>query len=180
MKNVVLRSLPLALAFAAGAAFALPPAPLHKSAIVPAAPADVWAAWTTTEGIRTFLAPDGKVEAKAGGAYEVWFTPDAAAGARGCDGCTVVSVDPPKKLVFTWSFPPAIPELRSTGAKGRVTVELLPASVGDTTLVTLVHDGFPEGEPGERGRAYFDKAWDAVLSRLRERFTRGPVDWSRK
>lgn len=180
MKIVVLRSLPLALAFAAGAALALPPAPLHKSAIVPAAPADVWAAWTTAEGIRTFLAPDGKVEAKAGGAYEIWFTPDAAPGARGCDGCTVISADPPKKLAFTWSYPPAIPELRDSRAKGRVTVELLPGSVGETTLVTLVHDGFPEGEAGEKGRAYFDKAWDVVLSRLRERFIRGPVDWSKK
>lgn len=180
MKNVVLRFLPLALALAAGAAAATPPSPLHKSMIVAAAPADVWAAWATTEGIRTFLAPDGKVEAKAGGAYEIWFTPDAAAGARGCDGCTVVSADPPKKLVFTWSYPPSIPELRETGAKGRVTVELLPGSVGETTLVTLVHDGFPEGEAGEKGRAYFDRAWDTVLARLRDRFRRGAVDWSAK
>jgi uncharacterized protein YndB with AHSA1/START domain len=180
VKNVVLRSLPLALAVVASAAFAVSPTPVHKSAIVAAPPADVWAAWTTTEGIRTFLAPDGRVEGKPGGAYEVWFTPEAPAGARGCDGCTVVSVDPPKKLVFTWSYPPSLPELRDTGAKGRVTVELLPGSVSGTTLVTLAHDGFPEGEAGEKGRAYFDKAWDVVLSRLRERFIRGPVDWSKK
>jgi hypothetical protein len=61
-----------------------------------------------------------------------------------------------------------------------VTVELLPGSFEGSTFVSLIHDEFPEGEAGEKARAYFDKAWDAVLSRLRERFIRGPVDWSKK
>ena len=180
MKTVALACLPYVLCAFAGAVQATPPSPLHKSAIVAAAPVDVWEAWTTTAGIRTFLAPDGKVEAKAGGAYEVWFQPDAPEGARGCDGCTVISADPPGKLAVTWSYPPSIPELRGTGAKARVTVELLPASVSGTTLLTLVHEGFPEGDAGEKARAYFDKAWDQVLARLQERFRRGPFDWSRK
>jgi uncharacterized protein YndB with AHSA1/START domain len=171
---------PIALVLAAGAADAVPPAPVKKAVIVAATPADAWAAWATTDGVKTFLAPAARVEAVAGGPYEVLFDPDAPAGARGCEGCTVVSAEPPRKLVFTWSFPPSIPELRSKGTMARVTVELLPGSVEGSTLVALLHDGFPEGEAGEKGRAYFDKAWDGVLARLQQRFRHGPVDWSRK
>ena len=171
---------PLALVLAAFAADAVPPGPVKKAVIVAAAPADAWAAWATTDGVKTFLAPAARVEAVPGGAYEILFYPDAPAGTRGCEGCMVVSADSPRKLVFTWSFPPSIPELRSKGAMARVTVELIPGSVEGSTLVTLVHDGFPEGEAGEEGRAYFEKAWDTVLARLQQRFRRGPVDWSRK
>ena len=180
MKSVALCSLSLAFVVAAGSAFATPPTPVRKSVIVAGSTADVWTAWTTTGGIRTFFAPDGKVEARPGGPYEIWFFPEAPAGSRGCDSCTVISVEPPKRLAFSWSFPPSIPELRGTGAKARVTVELLPASVDGATLVLLVHDGFPEGEAGEKGRAYFEKAWDVVLARLQQRFRSGQVDWSTK
>ena len=180
MKKAVAALASLALVLATGVARAVPPAPVKKAVIVAAAPADAWAAWATTDGVKTFFAPAARVEAVPGGAYEIFFDPDAPAGTRGCEGCTVVSADPPRKLVFTWSFPPSLPELRSKGAIARVTVELMPGSVEGSTLVTLVHDGFPEGEDGEKGRAYFEKAWDVVLSRLQQRFRSGAVDWSRK
>lgn len=170
----------LALALAGDAPGAVPPPPVRKAVIVAAAPADVWAAWATSEGVKTFLAPAARVEAVPGGPYEVLFDPDAPAGTRGCEGCAVVSADPPRKLVFTWSFPPSIPELRARGAMARVAVELIPGSVEGSTLVTLVHDGFPEGEAGERARAYFERAWDTVLARLQQRFLSGALDWSRK
>lgn len=175
------RALPLlALVLSAGTSEAVPPAPVKKAVIVAAAPADAWAAWTTTEGAKTFLAPAARIDAVAGGPYEVYFDPSAPPGARGCEGCTVVSADPPRKLVVTWSFPPSFPELRSAGALSRVTVELIPGSVEGSTLVTLLHDGFPQGESGEQARATFEKAWDGVLARLQQRFRHGPVDWSRK
>jgi len=177
MKLIAL--VPLAIVLA-GAAGAVPPPPVKKAVIVAAAPADAWAAWATTEGVKTFLAPAARVEAAPGGAYEVLFDPDAPAGTRGCEGCTVVSADPPRKLVFTWSFPPSIPELRAKGTMAKVTVELIPGSVEGSTLVTLVHDGFPEGAAGEKARAYFEKAWDVVLVRLQQRFRSGAIDWSKK
>lgn len=181
MKSLALFLFPLAPALAlAGSAFAIPPAPVKKAVIVAAAPAEVWKAWTTAEGAKTFFAPGARIEAKPGGPYEIWFAPEAPEGSRGSNGCTVLSADPAKVLSFTWNFPPSIPELRDTGAKARVTVELLPGSVEESTLVSLVHDEFPEGEAGEKGRSYFDKAWDVVLARLQERFRHGPVDWSKK
>ena len=180
MKAPVPALVTLALVLAGEAAEAVPPSPVKKAVIVAGAPADVWQAWATTDGVRTFLAPAARVEAVPGGAYEILFDPSAPEGARGCEGCTVVSADPPSKLVFTWSFPPSIPELRAKGTMATVTVELMPGSVEGSTLVTLAHDGFPEGEAGAQGRAYFEKAWDVVLARLLQRFRHGPVDWSKR
>ena len=179
MKSIAVLALSLALA-AASRASAVPPTPVKKAVIVAASETDVWAAWTTVEGAKTFLAPGARIDARPGGPYEIWFFPEAPEGSRGCDGCTVISVDAPRRLVFTWSFPPSIPELRDKGTRARVTVELLPASVAGTTLVSLVHDEFPEGEAGAKGRAYFETAWDVVLARLQQRFRHGPVDWSKK
>ena len=180
MRSPRLLLVPLTFALVAAGAFAVPPMPVKKAVIVGASPADVWAAWTTAAGTKAFFAPDAMIEAVPGGPYEIYLDPGAPEGSRGCEGCTVVSVEPPKKLVVTWSFPPSFPELRGKGERGRLSVELIPGSVDGSTLVSLVHDEFPEGEAGEKGRAYFDKAWDVILGRLRERFRHGPIDWSKK
>ena len=43
--------------------------------------ADVWKAWTTTEGIESFFAPKAaKVEPWPGGAFELWFGVDLPEG----------------------------------------------------------------------------------------------------
>src|SRR5262245_66641858 len=61
--------------------------------------ADVWKAWTTSEGIESFWAPKApKVEPRAGGAYELWFALAAPEGSRGCDDCKVHSVRPMEQL----------------------------------------------------------------------------------
>ena len=46
----------------------------------------VWNAWTTEEGVKSFFSPDCKVELKVGGAYEMYFAPEAPEGMRGGDG----------------------------------------------------------------------------------------------
>lgn len=152
------------------------PAPIALSRTVPAKPDAVWQAWTTAAGTKTFFAPDAKVEAKPGGAFEQYFVPTLPPGQRGSEGCTVVSADAAKKvLVFTWNFPPSLPRLREARALTQVTIALTPEGGG--TKVALTHTGFPDGEEGAKGRAYFEKAWGHVLARLDRSFKRGPIDW---
>lgn len=47
---------------------------------------DVWEAWTTREGVASFFAPDCRIELEVGGAYEMYFIPDAEPGQRGGEG----------------------------------------------------------------------------------------------
>jgi len=43
---------------------------------VDASPSDVYKAWSTTDGIKTFFAPDGKVDLKMFGDYQIYFFPE--------------------------------------------------------------------------------------------------------
>ncbi len=47
------------------------------------APVDaVCDAWTTTEGVKTFFAPDARVEPRPGGPFEIFFNPYAKPGLK--------------------------------------------------------------------------------------------------
>lgn len=138
---------------------------------------DVWKAWTTSEGIKTFFAPDAIVEARVGGPFAIYIDPSAPSGMKGADDMVFLAVQEKRMLSFTWNAPPSLPEAR----KQRTVVVVRFVSRGDTlTDVTINHMGW--GEPtadGEWGKAYdyFAKSWPNVLKNLKKRFDSGPVDW---
>lgn len=107
----------------------------------------------------------------------MYFDLDAPAGQRGGEGCVIILLEPPRRLGFTWNFPPSIPGLRQSGAHTHVVVELAQLS-GTGTRVTLRATGWGEGEDWAQGYAYFERAWALVLDRLRRRFESGPLDWA--
>lgn len=73
---------------------------------------EVYNAWTTTEGIKTFFAPDGLIENKLFGKFHIYFFPDAPEGQRGSESNIVLSSEENKMLSFTWDFPPSLMDLR--------------------------------------------------------------------
>ncbi len=137
---------------------------------------EVWAAWTTHDGITSFFAPGCNVDLRADGLYEIFFAPDAEPGMRGADDMRILAVQEPRMLSFTWNAPPSLPEVR--GQRTHVTVRLEPAG-GGRTRVRLTHDGWGDGGEWDKAFAYFERAWNqVVLPRLVERFRNGPIDWS--
>jgi uncharacterized protein YndB with AHSA1/START domain len=138
---------------------------------------EVWKAWTTTEGIKSFFAPDAKIDARPGGAFEVYMDPGAPVGLKGADDMIFLAVQDKKMISFTWNAPPSLPEAR----KQRTVVIVRFQPRGELlTDVTLTHTGW--GEPAannEWGKTYdyFSKAWPNVLKNLKKRFETGPVDW---
>lgn len=140
---------------------------VKKSVVVAAAPARVWEALTTTAGAQSFFAPAARIEARVGGAYEIYFMSDAPAGSRGSDGCTILALDAPRSLTFSWNFPPSMPTLRS--AHTLVTIVLTPADEG-RTKVDLEQTGWRNGPDWTKGFEYFDGAWGKVLGNLQKRF----------
>ena len=60
------------------------------------APVDaVWNAFTTTEGVKSFFAPDGRVEARPDGPFEIYINPYAQPGMKGADDMRVLAVQDP-------------------------------------------------------------------------------------
>jgi uncharacterized protein YndB with AHSA1/START domain len=142
---------------------------LRKQVTVDGPVAEVWAAWTTVEGVKAFFPQDAKIELKPGGAYEMYFNMGVPAGQRGSEGCTILSFVTNEMLSFTWNAPPKFDELRQEHTRVIVLFNERPDGKTD---VELVQAGWGHGGQWDELYAYFDNAWGHVLSRLAECFAR--------
>lgn len=153
------------------------PDSIKAETIVNAPVAEVWKKWTTSEGITSFLETPSKIELRHGGAFEIYFAPDAPEGQRGSEGCTVLSWLPERMLSITWNAPPKYPGVRH-GDRHTFVVVWLDAIDPVTTRVRLTHDGWPSddeagalAEEWKGTRDYFVKAWPNVLQALASVFS---------
>jgi len=149
---------------------------LRKVVEVPASPDDVWKAWTTPEGVKSFFAPETSLELAINGDYEMYFDPSAPAGQRGGEGNKVLSFLPGEMLSFTWNAPPSLPNVRKERTWVVIYFQALDAK---KTKVSFIHLGWQVGEEWQKALQYFDRAWDIVLGRLQYRFAVGPIDWEK-
>jgi uncharacterized protein YndB with AHSA1/START domain len=148
--------------------------PIEETAVVPGGPDEVFDAWTTEEGVRSFLGIESRIERRIGGPYELYFGPQMPEGQRGSEGCTVQAWLPGRLFAFTWNAPPKFAYARERWTQ--VVVELEAEAPGHTR-VWLTHHGFEEAsatEPGHEAewasvRAYFAAAWPRVLQALAKR-----------
>lgn len=151
------------------------PAPLELEIILNTGIEEVWAAWTSEDGIRSFFAPDCKIETYVGGTYEIYFNPDEQEGFRGAEGTFILSFEPMKFLSFTWNNPPSIQVIRWQYTVVSLFFEALNEQ---QTRFVLVHQGWGQGEDWQKAREYFDRAWNqVVIPRLVKMLESGPVDW---
>lgn len=129
----------------------------------------VWEMFTTSAGLARWLCLRANVEARVGGAYELFWNPDESRPESDSTiGCRVLSLDHPRLLAFTWRGADAVAEVMNAPGitPTRVEVSLLPRPTG--TRLLLVHSGWGDGDDWQRARAWFDRAWSGALERLRE------------
>lgn len=148
---------------------------LDKEVVVKATPEQLWSAWTTREGIRSFFAPDAVVEPRVGGAFHIHMDPGGEPGMKGADDMRFMALQPPRMLSFDWNAPPSLPEARAQ--RTFVIVRFVPLDDG-RTRVTLHHVGWGDGGEWDKAYAYFDRAWNGVMASLQQRFEKGPRDWT--
>ncbi|MBX3396488.1 MAG: SRPBCC domain-containing protein [Phycisphaerae bacterium] len=144
---------------------------LRKEVVIHATIDEVWHAWTTSEGIRSFFVPDSNVDLRIGGPFELFMGMDAPdeSGLRGSESCRILSYLDREMLAFEWNFPPAVMRLRKSGAKTHVVIRLRQVD-GGRVKVTLSQAGWGKGEDWDAGYAYFDSAWGKVLELLKSHF----------
>ena len=162
------KSLIISLVLISVAAFGGSEEGIRLEVVVSASVDEVWDAWTTVEGVKSFFAPDARIDLRPDGPYEIFFDPSAPAGKRGADDMRVMLVQPKSALAFTWNAPEKFPNAR--GQRTHVMVRLVPETPARTRVI-LVHDGFGDGEEWNAVRSYFKGAWGGyVLPRLVKRF----------
>ncbi|MBX3376142.1 MAG: SRPBCC domain-containing protein [Phycisphaeraceae bacterium] len=152
-----------------------PLGPITVEATVNAMPRDVWKNWTTSDGFKSFLKTENRIDLRLGGPFEVYFSMEAPAGSRGSEGCTILSFDPERMLSFSWNAPPKFAHAR--GKHTWVVVHFLPHGAHGTKVV-LRHNGFAENAAAnpdheaewKEVRAYFTNAWPRVLASLSDHY----------
>ena len=149
---------------------------LEWELVVPAPVAEVWEAWATADGIATWAAPAGYVELRPGGTWEAHFEPDRPKGQRGSDANEIVEVVPGHALVIRAGAPQRFPTVRAE--KTTFVITLTPAGAHHT-LVHGSQTGWKEGTEWEEAFDYLARGNAVWLDWLHQRFTTGPIDWSR-
>jgi len=145
-----------------------------KTVVVPAPVNEVFALWSSSEGLAAWWLPGSRVELRPGGFFELYFMEDAPAGKKGSEGCRILSFVPDRMLSFTWNAPPHLDRTRERYTW--VVVELEPDDAG--TLLRLTHLGWPAGEwetepQWQETYAYFDAAWQTVMDLFARHFASG-------
>src|ERR1700734_2075782 len=102
---------------------------------VPAPLAEVWKAFTTSEGLSTWLTPGAVVDLREGGEWTAHF-PGGSTG-----GGTILSFVPEKELVLSALAPDKFPTVRAQRTRAEFHFE----SVGEATRVRLTQTGWKNG-----------------------------------
>ena len=136
---------------------------------VNASPKEIWSALTTSEGLKTWLAPEVKVELKKGGDWVVVFN-GASAG-----GGTITDFIPGKSLTIAAMAPESFPTVRRE--RTTAVFEVKPTSNPKTSIVRLTQTGWKTGEEWDKAFNYLAKGNAELLDQLRQRYISGPFDW---
>lgn len=140
---------------------------LRKTVTVAAPRSAVWLAWTDPAELTKWFGRGATVELRPGGPYEILFLMDNAPGLQGGEGNTIQSYEPNRFLAFTWNAPPSFGPLRDERTWVRIELDDTPAG----TAVTLIHFGWRAGDEWAAIYAYFDRAWDHVMTALAAHFS---------
>lgn len=136
------------------------PAPLH----------DVWKAFTTSQGLESWLAPKAVVDLRPGGDWVVSFPGGSSTG-----GGTIVSFVPEKELALAALAPDQFPHVRAERTRAVFTFE----AHGDATVVRLRQTGWKTGKEWDSAYEYLIAGNAELMSALHRRFAVGPIDWSK-
>ena len=152
----------------------LPAQPAASKALViavtvPAPLPAVWQAFTTSEGLSTWLAPTGVVDLRVGGDWTARF-PGGSTG-----GGTILSFILQQELVLSAMAPDRFPNVRAQRTRARFRFE----ARGDSTFVELTQTGWQDGDEWNKAYEYLTVGNAQLMATLHHRFVSGPIDWTK-
>jgi uncharacterized protein YndB with AHSA1/START domain len=134
---------------------------------VPGSIDDVWKAFTTPEGLATWLWRETRVDLRPGGDWLAVFP-----GSTG--GGTIVSFTDKQRLVLWALAPDTFPTVRAARTTAVFDFQALgPAA----TRVTLTQSGWKSGAEWDAAYAYLANGNAELLTQLQRRFVSGPLNW---
>lgn len=132
----------------------------------------VWYAWTISERVAEWFAPETVIEAREGGPYELYFVPGNRTSMN-TRGCKITKLNHEKTLHFTWKGPDQFETLMNN-EKELTTVQVSFDRVNEnTTKVTIEHIGFKDNEEWHEAIDWHQMAWSGVLESLKSALEKG-------
>lgn len=125
-----------------------------------------WQAWTQSHQVAQWFAPAAEVEPFKGGKYEVYFNP-ADPDTMSTKGCKVMEADRPNRLVFEWKGPDQYQEIMNDAMHLTIVEVSFQADGKSGTRLRLSHTGWGDNAEWEEARNWHIRAWDDVLSSLK-------------
>lgn len=137
--------------------------------VINAPVAAVWAAFTTPEGLRAWLAPHAEVDLRIDGMMRTNYNPDGRLGDAGTIENRILAYEPERLLVIRVAKPPANFPFKDVVADMWTVIHFLPGPEGKTVLRT-VGLGFDGREQSQKMKAFFQRGNDYTVAKLQERF----------
>lgn len=144
-------------------------APILSEGIVKAPPSAVWKAWTTSEGLRSWLAPLAEIDLRIDGLMRTNYNAKGALGDDGTIENRILSFEPERMLSIKVAKAPASFPFPNA-VKDMWTVIYLQEQEGGRTLVRAVGLGFTDDPESVRMREFFQKGNDFTLQELQKHF----------
>lgn len=136
---------------------------------IPASRAEVWRAFTTSDGLSTWLSPGAVVELRKGGEWTAHY-PGGKTG-----GGTIVSFVTEQEITMAAMAPEQFPTVRAERTTARF--EFIVA--GESTVVKLTQTGWKSSEEWDKAYEYLAQGNAQLLGMFRQRFVGGPTDWAK-
>jgi len=146
------------------------PKALIVEVVVPATQAEVWKAFSTSEGLSTWLTPGAVVDLREGGEWTAHY-PGGHTG-----GGTIVSFVPMREMTLRAMALGQFPHVREE----RTTAKFEFVAEGNQTLGRVSEAGWKSGEEWDKAYEYLAKGNPELFEQLRRRFVNGPIDWKKE
>jgi uncharacterized protein YndB with AHSA1/START domain len=126
---------------------------------------DVWKAFTTSDGLQSWMAPLAEIELAVGGKMKSNYNPDGKIGDSSTIESTILSFDPKRMLSLkATKFPEGFPF--EEAAKSTWSVFYYSELPEGRTKITVVGLGYTDDEQSQKMRSFFDVANKYSLDEL--------------
>ncbi len=118
---------------------------------------EVWAAFTTTDGLKSWVAPLVDIDFKVGGKWRANYNPNGKLGDETTIENTILSYDPKRMISLkATGFPKGFPFIEA--AKGTWSVFYFSPVSESRTKITVVGLGYTDTEQSRKMRSFFKVA----------------------
>jgi uncharacterized protein YndB with AHSA1/START domain len=140
-----------------------------SEAVVNAPADDVWKAWTTVEGMQSWMVGKADIDMRVGGTWRTSYNREADLAGDAAIHHRILAFDPGRMLAFQTVKTPRPFPFPSAILKTWTVVYLEPAGEG-RTKVTVRMLGYGDDEESQKMRAFFETGNRATLDALVKRF----------